>query len=207
MLFESLYAPDSGVYFEQITCTFTGNLNVEAFSTAWQQVVARHSIFRTAMEWESLSQPVQVVYREVEVTFEIVDWRELSSVEQQRQLEIFLTQQRQKGLKLSQAPLMRLYLLQLDDHTYEFVWCHHHILLDGWSLPLVLKDLFEFYTAISDGESLELQPTISYRNYIAWLQQQNLDLAKEFWREKLVGFSAPTPLTVDKPLSKREAGF
>ncbi len=203
MLFESLYAPDSGVYFEQITCTFTG-LNVRAFEQAWQQLVNRHSIFRTAFEWESLSTPVQVVYRQVEVTINTIDWRDLTEVEQQAQLETFLSSERQQGLQLSQAPLMRLHLLHLDENTYQFVWCHHHILLDGWSLPLVFQDLFAFYQSICNGENPALPPTKSYRNYIAWLEQQQLDLAAQFWQQKLQGISAPTPLTVDKPLSKRQ---
>ncbi len=203
MLFESLSAPSTGVYFEQIICTFTGLFNVEAFKAAWQQVVARHSIFRTAFLWESLSQPVQIVYRQVQVSVDTLDWRELSKLEQQAQLETFLDSERQQGLQLEQAPLMRLYLLQMDENTYQFIWCHHHILLDGWSLPLVFQDLLEYYQAISQGTSLALKPTISYRNYIAWLQQQHQDQAREFWRQKLQGFSAPTPLTVDKPLSNR----
>ncbi|MEH2095023.1 amino acid adenylation domain-containing protein, partial [Nostoc sp.] len=204
MLFESLYAPDSGVYFEQITCILTGNLDVKTFEQAWQQVVARHPVFRTAFLWESLSQPVQVVYRQVNVTVETYDWRELSAQEQQQQLETFLDSERQQGFQVSQAPLMRLHLIQLDGNTYQFVWCHHHLLLDGWSSPLVFQDLLEFYQAISQGKSLSNIATVSYRNYIAWLQQQNRDLAKEFWRQKLQGFTTPTPLTVDKPLSMRE---
>ncbi|WP_442937688.1 non-ribosomal peptide synthase/polyketide synthase [Nostoc sp.] len=204
MLFESLYAPDSGVYFEQITCILTGNLDVKTFEQAWQQVVARHPVFRTAFLWESLSQPVQVVYRQVNVTVETYDWRELSAQEQQQQLETFLDSERQQGFQVSQAPLMRLHLIQLDGNTYQFVWCHHHLLLDGWSSPLVFQDLLEFYQAISQGKNLSNIGTVSYRNYIAWLQQQNRDLAKEFWRQKLQGFTTPTPLTVDKPLSMRE---
>ncbi|MCW5317886.1 amino acid adenylation domain-containing protein [Nostoc sp. KVJ3] len=204
MLFESLYAPDSGVYFEQITCILTGNLDVKIFEQAWQQVVARHPVFRTAFLWESLSQPVQVVYQQVNVTVESYDWRELSSQEQQQQLETFLDSERQQGFQTSQAPLMRLHLIQLDGDTYQFVWCHHHLLLDGWSSPLVFQDLLEFYQAISQGKSLSNTGTVSYRNYIAWLQQQDRDLAQEFWRQKLQGFTTPTPLTVDKPLSMRE---
>ncbi|MHC5759315.1 non-ribosomal peptide synthase/polyketide synthase [Nostoc sp.] len=204
MLFESLYAPDSGVYFEQITCILTGNLDVKTFEQAWQQVVARHPVFRTAFLWESLSQPVQVVYRQVNVTVETYDWRELSAQEQQQQLETFLDSERQQGFQVSQAPLMRLHLIQLDGNTYQFVWCHHHLLLDGWSSPLVFQDLLEFYQAISQSKNLSNIGTVSYRNYIAWLQQQNRDLAKEFWRQKLQGFTTPTPLTVDKPLSMRE---
>ncbi|MDZ8093916.1 MAG: non-ribosomal peptide synthase/polyketide synthase [Nostoc sp. DedQUE05] len=204
MLFESLYAPDSGVYFEQITCILTGNLNVKIFEQAWQQVVARHPVFRTAFLWESLSQPVQVVYRQVNVTVETYNWRDLSTQEQQQQLEIFLDSERQQGFQVSQAPLMRLHLIQLDGNTYQFVWCHHHLLLDGWSSPLVFKDLLDFYQAISHGESLSNIGTVSYRNYISWLQQQNRDLAEKFWRQKFQGFTTPTPLTVDKPLSMRE---
>ncbi len=204
MLFESLYAPDSGVYFEQITCILTGNLDIKTFEQAWQHVVARHTIFRTAFLWESLSQPVQVVYRQVNVTVETYNWRDLSTQEQQQQLEAFLDSERQKGFQVSQAPLMRLHLIQLDGNTYQFVWCHHHLLLDGWSSPLVFKDLLEFYQAISQGKSLSNIGTLGYRNYIAWLQQQNRDLAAQFWRQKLQGFTTPTPLTVDKPLSIRE---
>nr|AEU11003.1 NpnC [Nostoc sp. 152] len=204
MLFESLYAPDSGVYLEQMIYTLTGSIDVEAFSQAWQQVVARHSIFRTAFVWESLSQPLQVVYRQVNVTVDTIDWRELSAQEQQAQLETFLDFQRQQSFQLSQAPLMHLRLVQLDSNTYQFVWSFHHLLLDGWSLPLVLKDLLDFYQAISQDESLPNIGTVNYRNYIAWLQQQNRNLAEEFWREKLQGFTAPTPITVDKPLSNRQ---
>nr|AEU11006.1 NpnB [Nostoc sp. 152] len=204
MLFESLYAPDSGVYFQQIICTFTGNINLAAFEKAWQHLVARHSIFRTAFVWDSLSQPLQIVYRQVNLTVDISNWQDLSVQEQQEQLETFLDDQRQQSFHLSQAPLIRLHLVQLDGNTYQFIWCHHHLLLDGWSLPLVFKDLLEFYQAIYQGESLPNIGTVNYRNYIAWLQQQDKYLAEEFWRQKLQGFTAPTPLTVDKPLSNRQ---
>ena len=205
MLFESLYAPDSGVYFEQLSCTLTGKLNVAAFEQAWQKVIAQHSILRTAFVWEQLTQPLQVVYRQVDVNLQTHDWRELSAQEQQQQLEIFLHSQRQQGFQLSQAPLMHLNLIQLSADSYQFIWSSHHLLLDGWSVPLVLKDLLYFYQAILQGETLPDQPTArSYLNYIAWLQKQDLTLAEEFWRQKLQGFTAPTPLTVDKPSSNRK---
>ncbi|MHC5598560.1 MAG: amino acid adenylation domain-containing protein, partial [Nostoc sp.] len=204
MLFESLYAPDSGVYFQQVISTFNGNLDVEYFEKAWQEVVEKHSIFRTGFIWESLSQPIQIVYRQVPLKVETLDWRQLSAIEQQQQLETFLSAQRLISFQLSEAPLMRLHLLQLDEHTYQFVLSFHHLLLDGWSLPLVFQDLLEFYQGISHGEALPKRPTLGYRNYIAWLQQQNRDLAADFWRQKLAGFTAPTPLTVDKPLSSQK---
>lgn len=200
MLFHSLYAPESEVYFTQFSCTLTGKLNLQAFEQAWQQIVARHSVFRTAFIWEHLSEPLQVVHRHVKTTIETLDWRLLSVEEQQQQLDIFLQSQRQQGFQLSQAPLMRLHLIRVADECYQFVWNHHHLLLDGWSLPLVLKDLLCFYHAFDQGENLRYEPTVNYKNYIAWLQEQSLPKAKEFWQQKLKGFIAPTPLTVGKAL-------
>ncbi|MFB2833040.1 amino acid adenylation domain-containing protein, partial [Floridanema evergladense] len=207
MLFESFYAPETGVYFQQITFSITGNLNVSAFEQAWQQIVAQHSIFRTAFLWESLHQPLQVVWRQVNINVATYDWRNLSANEQQQQLEIFLESDRQLGFSFLPAPLMRLYLIQTQENTYQFVWSFHHILLDGWSLPLVLKDLWDFYEVILTGKSLERQPSLNYRQYIAWLQQQDVAQSEAFWREKLASFSAPTPLMIDKPLSHRENGL
>ena len=204
MLFHSLYAPDSGIYFQQMICTLMGNLEVAAFEQAWQKIVEKHSIFRTAFIWESLNKPVQVVYKQVKITVENDDWQGLSEQEQQEQLKVFLESDQQHSLQLSQPPLMRLHLIKLDKNTYQFVFSSHHLLLDAWSLPLVFNDLLNFYEAISQGETIRSQSPLSYRHYIAWLQQQDQELAEKFWKQKLQGFTAATPLTVEKLLPKTE---
>ncbi|OKH59462.1 non-ribosomal peptide synthetase [Scytonema sp. HK-05] len=198
MLFHTLYAPDSGVYCQQFSCTFAGNLDVEAFTAAWQQVVARHVVLQTAFTWKYSEQPLQVVYRQVKLPLEIYSWTGLSPQEQQQQLATFIEQDQQRGFELSKAPLMRLTLIQMSDDVYQFVWSYHHILLDGWSLPLVFTEVLGYYKALSVGQELHLPPSRSYREYIAWLQKQNLKAAEEFWRQTLQGVTAPTPLLVDK---------
>ncbi|TAE52382.1 MAG: non-ribosomal peptide synthetase, partial [Nostocales cyanobacterium] len=116
-----------------------------------------------------------------------------------------LQAERKQSFQLDKTPLMRLYLLQLSDESYQFVWNFHHILLDGWSLPLVWEDWFNYYHAITEGVDTEVKPTINYSNYIAWLQeQQQQNLAQEFWQNKLSGFESPTPLVVETPLSNRQ---
>jgi amino acid adenylation domain-containing protein/thioester reductase-like protein len=199
MLFHTLYAPDSGVYCQQFSCTFTGKLDVEAFSAAWQQVLARHVVLRTAFIWERQDVPLQVVYRQVKLPLEIYSWTGLSPHEQQQQLATFIEQDQHRGFQLDKAPLMRLSLIQMSDDVYQFVWSYHHILLDGWSLPLVFKEVLICYQAKSLGQELQLQPSRSYREYIAWLQKQNLEAAEQFWRQTLRGVMAPTPLVIDKP--------
>ncbi|HEX8651125.1 MAG TPA: non-ribosomal peptide synthase/polyketide synthase [Pyrinomonadaceae bacterium] len=201
MLFHSLYAPESGVYVEQLSFILRKRLNVTAFKRAWQQVVDRHLILRTSLVWDELDDPLQVVHRSVRLSWEQHDWRGLSETERQERLEIFLEEDRRRGFDLSTAPLMRLTLIRIGEGAYQMVWSHHHLLLDGWCLSLLLKEVFAFYEAFSLGQDLRLKRSRPYRDYIAWLRQQNLSQAETFWREALKGFTAPTPLVVDRVAS------
>ncbi|MEH2411053.1 amino acid adenylation domain-containing protein [Nostoc sp.] len=198
ILFHSIAAPESGVYFEQLSWTLEGNFNIAAFQQAWQQIVERHSILRTRFVWEGLKEPVQVVHRQVTLPWVLLDLRHLSSVEQQQQLEAFLKSDRSVGFKLTRPPLIRLTLHHLAKNYYHFTWSHHHLLIDGWSNATIFKEIFDCYKAFSKGQDVYLEPIRCYRDYIVWLQQQNLSQAEAFWRQLLKGFTTPTRLWVDK---------
>ena len=194
MLFETLYGLESGMHVEQFTCTLRGNLNILAFKQGWERIVERHSILRTGFVWKEQQQPLQVVLRRVEVPFEQQDWREYQLLEQQEQLAAYLSSDRTRNFNLSQPPLMRLALFHLALDTYQFVWTHHHILMDGWCGPLVIKEFLSFYQAFSKNSDLQLEPVCSYSKYIAWLKKQDLSQIETFWRTRLQGFVKPTPL-------------
>ncbi len=198
MLFHTLYAPESEVYFEQLLCTLQGELNFSGFVQAWQQVVARHPVLRSSFYWEEIDKPLQMVSKQVEIPWVELDWRNLTPDQQQQHLGDFLQGDRQKGFELTQAPLMRFTLIQLGEYTYQFIWSHHHILFDGWSMQIILQEVLAFYEAYHRGEPLRLKPSRPYRGYIDWLQQQDISKAKNFWQQTLQGFEAPTPLRVGK---------
>ncbi len=195
ILFHSLYAPELGLYLFQTRLALQGVLNVEAFEQAWQQVVERHTILRTSFHWQDLKQPLEVVYKKVNVPVQQQDWRVIDPNEQQRQLKSFLASDRACGFDLSQVPLMRLTLFRFGDEYYEFVWSRHFIVADGWSIPLILGEVVQIYEALCQGQDGDLAPSTSFRNYIEWLQQQNISQAEVFWRRLLSGFQVPTSLT------------
>ena len=197
LLFHSLYSPGSGVYFEQFTCTIKGELDIIAFTAAWQQLLDRHAILRTSFLWSELVEPVQVVHRRVELPLEQQDWRALSPADQQARLSTYREQTQRSGFSLSESPPISLALFRLADDTHQFVWSHHHILLDGWSTPHLLRELFLFYEAFCRGEQPRLERPRPFRDYIAWLQRQDLSKAERFWREMLRGVKGPTPLGGD----------
>jgi amino acid adenylation domain-containing protein len=134
---------------------------------------------------------------------EQLDWRGLSLGEQDAKLEAYLRENRQRGFVLSQAPLLRLALIRRAEEGYTYVWSHHHLLWDGWSGPLVIKDFLACYDAIRKGQDLNLKPARPFRNYILWLQKQDLAKAEASWRKTLQGISAPTPLVIDRASRSR----
>lgn len=195
MLFHTLYSPDDGVYFEQLTGKITGKLNISAFSNAWQTVVDRHPILRSAFVWENQEPPIQVVSKSVKFSVTEQDWCKLSPTQQQSQLQEYLSADKKQGFKLDVAPLMRFTLIRLNDSTWQWVWSHHHLLLDGWSLPIIFKEVLEIYQSATKGIPYHLDTVVPYRNYIEWLEQCNRQQAEEFWRERLKGLSEPTPIS------------
>ena len=198
MLFHSLYEPKSGVYFNQLSFTIHGNLDVSAFDLAWRQVVERHPALRTLFVWKNRTKQLQVVLKKINLPWTNLDWRELSPLEQEEQLEVFLQADRNKGFELDKAPLTRCVLIQLAEETYKFVWSSHHLLTDGWCIHIIFKEVFAFYEALKTGFDLFLPPTRPYKDYIAWLQQQDQSKAIAYWRKTLQGFLAPTLLVVDR---------
>ncbi|MCJ8281281.1 MAG: condensation domain-containing protein, partial [Rivularia sp. ALOHA_DT_140] len=197
MLFHSLYSPESGVYFEQRSCKLKGNLNISAFKIAWKKVIERHPILRTAFYWEEAEKPLQVVYNQVDLPMLEENWQGLTINQQNDKLEEFLQADRQQGFDLNQPPLMRCALLQIQPDEYYFVWSHHHLLMDGWCNGILLKEVFSVYQAGCKNQSLFLPPPRPYRDYIEWIQQQDIAAAEKFWQDKLKDFTAPTPLIKD----------
>jgi hypothetical protein len=198
MLFHTIYAPESGAYFEQTVFTIKGELDKAAFERAWQRVVKRHSILRTSFLWEDLEKPLQVVYREVSLAIDERDLRHASSEEQLAQLEDYLRSDRARGFDLGTAPLLRLALFRISDQLYKFIFTRHHLLLDRWSRSVALKEVFAFYEAFAKGEELVLPEPRPYSEYIAWLDKQDAGAAESHWKSSLAGVTAPTSLTIDR---------
>ncbi|HEY0739403.1 MAG TPA: condensation domain-containing protein, partial [Herpetosiphonaceae bacterium] len=201
MLFHTLYDQESGVYLTQINLTLRGNLDVPSFQRAWELVIERHPVLRTAFVWERRDEPFQVVYRQVRLPWAQHDLRDRSPGEQEAEIATFLGDDLRQGFALDKAPLMRLVLFQTADDTHQFLWSQHHLLMDGWSLPMVIGEVFQSYEAFAQGRDIRLPAARPYRDYIAWLQKQDMQQAEAFWRQNLAGFTAHTPLGVDYPLT------
>ena len=197
MLFHTLYAQETGIYCEQFGITFHAAIDIPAFQSAWRLIVARHPILRSAFLWEGQDEPLQIVRQQVQLIWDEHDWQAVPTAEQHIRFAAFLQADRQRGFKLARAPLMRLTLIRLAPDKLHFVWSYHHLLLDGTSHVLVIEEIFASYQAILQGSLPALPHLPPYREYIAWVQSQDLHAAEAFWRQYLVGFTKATSLMVD----------
>jgi len=205
MLFHSIYAPDSGVYVEQLSANLRGQIDAPAFEKAWKRVMQRHMILRTGFTWRNLDRMLQVVLKEVDLPLQQQDWRDMPAEEQQRRLSQLAADQRRVGFDLAKAPLMRLHLIRLEDDLYHFLWIFHHLLLDGWSTPILLTEVFVCYDSFSQGREPMLPSARPYQDYIRYLQRQDSSQAEAYWRRTLAGFTAPTPFWIDRARSGQVA--
>lgn len=195
MIFHSLLAPRSGVYVLQDALRLPATLDREAFWDAWACVIRRHAVFRTLFVRLETDKPVQVVLRDVVLPRVELDWSGLDDSSAEQALVKLLREEQQAGFEFGRAPLMRLHLI-LRPNGWYFVWTRHHVLIDGWSGPLVMRDLMQAYTARIDGHSAELPPALSFQNYVRWLAAQDHDAARAFWRQRLqsIGERTTVPL-------------
>ncbi|MGW0518409.1 non-ribosomal peptide synthase/polyketide synthase [Crossiella sp. NPDC003009] len=198
MLFHSLVDADRGAYFDQARMDLAGVTDVDALARAWQLVVDRTPILRSALVWEGVPQPLQVVHRQVPLPIARHDLRALSEVDRARELDRIVAADRAAAIDLTAPPLLRLTLARTGADEVVLVWSFHHILLDGWSLGQVFAEVCTQYAGQITGAAPELPARRPFRDYLQWLDQQDPAAAEAHWRSVLAGFTSPTPLPVDR---------
>ncbi|MFL6662993.1 MAG: condensation domain-containing protein, partial [Rhizobacter sp.] len=199
MLHHSQLEPGSGVYVEQFSCVLKGPLDRDRFEQAWRAVVQRHDVLRTLFIRLGEERPMQVVRKRVELPFTYEDWSAADEPAQRRAFESLLAEDRGRGFDPSVAPLMRLKLLRLDADRHRFLWTYHHAILDGWSMPILLQEVFQFYAAPHAPLPVA---RADYRHYIGWLRKQDAAPAEAFWKQQLAGYRQPlafSPAVAPRP--------
>ncbi|MEM7083890.1 MAG: amino acid adenylation domain-containing protein [Pseudomonadota bacterium] len=192
LLYHTLDTARPGAYFDQFGAQLEGDINIDALREAWNGAVEEHAILRTFFTWEKRDHPLQVVRNQVELPFDIDDARSLSAATQQTTIAAYTKRDREAGFVLDQAPLMRLKFWRLADNRYYMLLSFSHLILDGWSMRLVLANVQARYTARVQGQNFIATDAPTFEQFVNWQRQQNTTRATAFWRDYLAGFSMPS---------------
>nr|BBD84695.1 non-ribosomal peptide synthetase [Chromobacterium sp.] len=189
-------------YIAQLFLDFEGELDGAAMRSAADALMRRHANLRAGFVHPGGQEPVQVVLREVSAGWEERDWRGLEPQEAAEAQSAWQESDRERRFDLSQPPLLRFGWLRLSAGRSQLVVTYHHILLDGWSLPLLLEELLALYRAGGgDGGLPEATP---YSAYLGWLQEQDRTAACEAWGGYLEGLEGPTLVSTGHPQDHAE---
>ncbi|WXG67952.1 amino acid adenylation domain-containing protein [Rhodococcus sovatensis] len=167
------------LYTAQIAFDLGGDVDGERLRRAAQRLLDRHANLRTAFAHDARGIPVQVILSHVEVP-----WREERTEDFGAQRAV----ERKQRFDMESAPLMRFVLLRGANRT-QLVLTNHHILFDGWSMPILIKELLVSYAA-DTHIPLPVRP---YRDYLVWLATRDTDAVSR-WSEYLSGATEPTLL-------------
>ena len=194
-LFFVMEASRSEVGFEQWQFRIEGRVAPTQLRMAFEAVIARHAILRTAFPASDTAEPVQVVLRGLALPWTEKDWRSFSNSEQEKSLSDLLAADAAIGFNLGRPPLMRVTLAQLRDDLFHLVWSTHHLCIDGWSWPILFQEVSCIYASLDAGIPNELGSALPYSQYVAWLTGRASN-SGDFWREALSGLDTPTPISL-----------
>ncbi|MFK8105468.1 MAG: amino acid adenylation domain-containing protein [Saprospiraceae bacterium] len=179
-------------YFEQVAYRIKGaGLNMDHFKQAYDALVDRYAILRTSFSSDYAGKLLQIVKKSVPSSF---SYERFSEAPASDSLEGWVKERkaldRKKGFDLGESSQMRLKILCLGEDTYEFIWSHHHILMDGWCTSILINDFYRILRAIENGEQANLPAPKPYANYIQWLAEVDQEETLAYWKNYLAGYTS-----------------
>ncbi|NWE73746.1 amino acid adenylation domain-containing protein, partial [Pseudomonas gingeri] len=206
LLLHTLLEPGTGLYYMQDRYRINSELDPQRFAQAWQAVIARHEALRASFCWNVGEDMLQVIHKPGSTPIEYLDWSAEPEDQQEPRLQSLLKSEREAGFDLLREAPFHLRLIKVGAARYWFMMSNHHILIDAWCRSLLMNDFFEIYTALGEGREAQLAVPPRYRDYIGWLQRQDLAAAKQWWKHNLQGFERTTHIPSDRPFLREHAG-
>ncbi|MET8850120.1 amino acid adenylation domain-containing protein [Amycolatopsis sp. NPDC004625] len=190
LLFHSEFDPDGvDVYTVQATADLAGPLDVEALRQACAALLRRYATLRAYFRHRSGGDAVQLIAAEVALPWAEIDLSVLPEGEREERLGRLAAEDRERRFDLAHPPLVRFTLIKVTPGRHRFLWTAHHIATDGWSVPILIRELATLY---AQGPAAALPEVAPFRTYLAWLGRQDEQEARQAWREVLDGLTEPT---------------
>ena len=201
LLFHHLAHPEADQGLVQTRWQLRGSLDQAAFVAAWRDTVARHPALRASVHWKNLDQPAWVVRRRADVDVRYDDWSDRPAGEREAAFAELLGADRREGLRLDGPHAHRLWVIRFGQEEHRVCWTSHHLLLDGWSAGVVLRDLLAAYGG-GDPRPTAAGPAA----YLRHLRYQDATARADYWRDRLARLDAPSLLPEGEGETRQVSG-
>ncbi len=202
MLFHYLKNPGSAYYFEQLSLEISGEIDHKLFEEAWNEVITSNEMLRTVFRWEKIEKPSQIILKKHQYQMIFYDLTDKESSRKKTTLEEIKQEDRCETFDLLKVPF-RIILCKLGEKQYQMVISNHHILYDGWSNGIILKEFFKAYHKLNhSGRARKLPAKAPFKEFVKWIQNQDRNKQELFWREYLTDFETPTGLSIKRRIEE-----
>lgn len=202
MLFHYLMEPGSGVYFDQHCYHLKGIIKIDCLKKAWNYIARNNEMLRTIFRWNGLKLPIQIILKEYEIPFRKYDYSMLNMAEKQTCMEEILRLDQRESINIETKPY-RVIFCKLSEEEYNMIVSAHHIIYDGWSNALLLKELLYAYGEYLTGREPKKSKKTKYRELVKWYQNQDKQKQKLYWEDYLKGYKSKSFLGMEKPYKSR----
>ncbi|MGE5342713.1 MAG: non-ribosomal peptide synthase/polyketide synthase [Candidatus Omnitrophota bacterium] len=197
ILFHYLQHPQNDFFVEQLSLRVSGFIDRDLFQKAWNRVTDSNDMLRCAFRWEKIEKPTQIIFKTVHHEPAFHDLSKLTDSETKRHLDAIQINDKKRLSDLRQVPFhITLCLLETGNpNRYAMIITHHHILYDGWSTGVLLREFFASYRQLTNGESLILPIKTGFKEFIKWIHSQDRTKQDHFWHHYLKDFDTGTQET------------
>ncbi|HEY0728979.1 MAG TPA: amino acid adenylation domain-containing protein, partial [Pyrinomonadaceae bacterium] len=195
--------PNSALYNIPLAVRMQGRLDVTALERTLNEIVRRHEVLRTTFETFK-GQPIQVIAPAVDIALPHIDLTGFDIAEQESVVQELSREEARRPFDLSRDLLVRATLLELSDEDHVVLFTMHHIISDGWSMGVFIKEVTALYEAFSENRSSPLPPLpVQYADFAVWqkewMQGEVLERQLSYWKKQLGGSPALVRLPADRP--------
>ncbi|MFE1595826.1 amino acid adenylation domain-containing protein [Nocardia sp. NPDC058705] len=188
LLFHAIRDGADDVYTLSARVDLHGPLDSPRLSAAFDTVVGRHPTMTAAFHYEGLDQPVQAVPRSVAMPWREVDLSALPLRAAQAAADRLEAEATRHRFAVNRSPMLRATLIRMPGDAHRLVLNTHHLVIDGWSTPIVLREVLAVY----HGD--ELPSPARYSDYLSWISTRDRDAVRAAWAQRLAGLTEPTLL-------------
>ena len=203
LLFHFLKRQEIDHYLYQVSLKLSGNIDIKLFQKAWDFVIDTNEMLRTVFYWQSVKQPIQIVLKKSHLTFHFFDF----SGRESGDIECLLKEIKEKDTRdqcdLCQVPF-RIILCKIQKDKYELIITYHHIILDGWSTGIILKEFFNAYNCFIYNQEPEKVTKMKFKEYLKWIRSRDMNRQKEFWRDYLEDFNDGSEIVFKKKIKNHK---
>lgn len=181
-------APGAGLYLMNLKIRFEGSLDEQVFTESWKNIIRKYPAFRTGFHKGKSGDIFQMVHKNIGFEPEFIDWSDMETNTRHEHFQKLLKKDIQNDYNLKNPPFTRITVIKEPAGTFLMWWRFPQLLMDGWNIPVVLLDFFDFYRKIASSTELSVTPGHSLKEYVQTLKIRDRSEEKTFWKNYLNGY-------------------